>query len=192
VTSPHTWSVERASPAHAELLADFAARSFRDAFGALNDPADVDAYCASAFTPAAQQREIADPTMTTFLARAHDELIGYAQLQDEEPPPGVGQVPAILLRRIYVDQGWLGTGVAQALMQAIAVEAEARAARTLWLTVWERNPRAIRFYSGLGMRIVGEADFLLGSERQLDLVMAIPVAQLLGALTERVGEKPVV
>ena len=36
---------------------------------------------------------------------------------------------------------------AQALMDACADEALKRGGRTLWLGVWERNARAIRFYA---------------------------------------------
>ncbi|CAN5219971.1 hypothetical protein BH23GEM2_BH23GEM2_11350 [soil metagenome] len=189
VTKPPVWGVQKASPMDAAALADFAERSFRDAFGPLNDPADVAMYCAGAFTPVAQQRELTDPHMTTFVARQRAELIGYAQLQEAEPPAGVEEVPAALLRRIYVDRKWLGAGVAQALMQAAAAEAADRGARSLWLTVWERNPRAIHFYSRLGMRVIGEADFLLGTELQRDLVMVIPVIRLRSALAGTGEEK---
>lgn len=183
VTKASAWSVERALPPEAGALAEFAERSFRGAFGSLNDPADVAAYCELAFTPATQHREITDPSMTTFVARYQGELVGYAQLQDGMPPEGVDELPAVLLKRIYVAQLWIGTGVGRSLMRAVVAEGSARGARTLWLTVWERNPRAIRFYSRLGMRVIGEADFLLGSQLQRDLVMAGPVASLSSALS---------
>lgn len=169
------WDIQKATPDDARELAAFAEKSFRDAFGAMNEPADVDAFCARAFTPEAQERELADPAMTTLLVRDQGEIIGYAQIQEAEPHPGVAELPAVLLKRIYVDQGWLGRGVGKSLMSAVAVEATSRGAQTLWLTVWERNPRAIRFYSELGMVVVGEADFLLGTDLQRDLVMAASV-----------------
>ena len=189
VTGQPPWRVEKGLPADAAALSSFAERSFRDAFGALNDPADVDAYCTRAFTPRAQQLELDNADMTTFLVRKQAELLGYAQLQEAEPHAGVEELPAILLRRIYVDRDWLGTGVADALMRAVAAEATARGARSLWLTVWERNPRAIRFYSRLGMCPVGEADFLLGRALQRDLVMVSPLPQLSAALAGDAEER---
>ena len=179
MTNQNPWIIEKARSGDAGGLATFAAKSFRDAFGSMNEPADVDAYCARAFTPVAQARELADPVITTLLAWDRGEIIAYAQLQEGEPHPGVSGLPAILLKRIYVDQKRLGMGVGKSLMKAVAREAGDRGARTLWLTVWEQNPRAIRFYSSLGMTVVGEADFLLGSDLQRDLVMAGPVDVLL-------------
>lgn len=181
--SQNLWDIQKATADDAAPLAKLAERSFRDAFGAMNDPADVDAYCARAFTPAAQARELADPAMTTLLARDREVIIAYAQLQEAAPHPGVSELPAVLLKRIYVDQGWLGRGVGNALMNAVAADALDRGARTLWLTVWERNPRAIRFYTRLGMSVVGEDDFLLGSDLQRDLVMAGGVHLILASLS---------
>ena len=174
------WDIQKATPDDASELAAFAGKSFRDAFGAMNAATDVDAYCARAFTPAAQTRELSDSAMTTLLARDRDGIIAYAQLQEAASHAGVYDLPAILLKRIYVDQEWLGRGVGKSLMKAVAAEAANRGAQTLWLTVWERNPRAIHFYTRLGMSVVGEDDFLLGSDLQRDLVMAGPVESLLG------------
>jgi ribosomal protein S18 acetylase RimI-like enzyme len=43
--------------------------------------------------------------------------------------------------------------------------------RTLWLSVWERNPRAIAFYEKTGFRNAGTKDFWVGSDRQTDFVL---------------------
>jgi hypothetical protein len=42
--------------------------------------------------------------------------------------------------------------------------------------VWERNPRAIRFYGKYGFRPVGDQTFVLGTDPQRDLVLERPVA----------------
>ncbi|HEX7807692.1 MAG TPA: GNAT family N-acetyltransferase, partial [Thermoanaerobaculia bacterium] len=43
--------------------------------------------------------------------------------------------------------------------------------QSVWLGVWEHNPRAIAFYEKCGFRITGKHPFLLGSDLQTDLVM---------------------
>ncbi|MEQ1692392.1 MAG: GNAT family N-acetyltransferase, partial [Gemmatimonas sp.] len=53
--------------------------------------------------------------------------------------------------------------------------AQSRGARTLWLGVWEQNPRAIRFYEKCGFVDVGSAVFHMGTEVQHDRVMARPI-----------------
>jgi ribosomal protein S18 acetylase RimI-like enzyme len=51
-------------------------------------------------------------------------------------------------------------------------EAEARRSENdlLWLTVWDRNERAIAFYRRWGMAEAGETSFTVGSQCQRDLV----------------------
>ena len=78
----------------------------------------------------------------------------------------------IELKRIYVAKAWQGRRVAQALMDASLDAARARGARTLWLGVWERNPRALAFYEKYGFTRVGEQTFVLGNDEQTDWLFA--------------------
>jgi ribosomal protein S18 acetylase RimI-like enzyme len=41
----------------------------------------------------------------------------------------------------------------------------------LWLSVWERNPRALSFYKKEDFVDVGSADFYVGSDRQTDRIL---------------------
>jgi ribosomal protein S18 acetylase RimI-like enzyme len=42
---------------------------------------------------------------------------------------------------------------------------------TIWLGVWEFNPRAQRFYEKNGFSFVGKHTFVLGTDPQTDLLM---------------------
>jgi ribosomal protein S18 acetylase RimI-like enzyme len=65
--------------------------------------------------------------------------------------------------------------LAQELMRAATQHAQAAGARTLWLGVWERNPRAIAFYRKCGFAEVGTHTFVFGTDHQRDLVLARPI-----------------
>jgi ribosomal protein S18 acetylase RimI-like enzyme len=39
--------------------------------------------------------------------------------------------------------------------------------------VWEHNPKAIAFYRKFGFETVGDHTFMLGLDRQRDIVMAL-------------------
>ena len=60
-------------------------------------------------------------------------------------------------------------------MRACKASAEAKGGRTLWLGVWEHNPRAIKFYEKCGFGGVGTQRFLLGTDLQTDRVMVCPI-----------------
>lgn len=163
----------------APALSDLAAATFRDAFGSENTPEDVDLHVATTYSPARQAAEIADPDSTILLVEATGpdgapELAGYAYLA-VGPAPGAVRGPSPMeLRRLYVARAWHGRGVAQALMDASLRACRARGAETLWLGVWERNPRAIAFYGKYGFQRVGEHTFMLGNDPQTDWLMARP------------------
>lgn len=169
--------IRLATLADARMLTAFAEDVFRDAFGKENDPADLAMYIASAFSPERQAAEIADPSSTILLAECVDvdrsaRLTGYAHLVQGESPDMIQGPAPLELKRFYVARSWHGRGVAQALMEAVLATARSLHARTLWLGVWERNPRAIAFYGKSGFRRIGEHEFMLGRDRQTDWLMA--------------------
>lgn len=168
--------IRHARPDDAAALAAFAARSFTDAFGAQNDPADLAVFLAKAYGPAQQAAEIADAAMRTLLVDTDGALAGFAQLRQGPPAPCVRGARPIELYRFYVDRAFHGRGVAQALMRRVVEEAAALGAHTLWLGVWERNPRGIAFYAKCGFVDVGEQTFVVGRDPQRDRVLALALA----------------
>jgi len=95
----------------------------------------------------------------------------FGPLREGAAPACVGGAAPIELLRFYVDPAWQGRGVAQSLMDAVVAEATTRGAKTVWLGVWERNPRAIAFYAKSGFRDAGSQPFVLGTDRQTDRIM---------------------
>ncbi len=160
-----------AEPGDAAALADFAERSFRDAFGSDNTPADVVRYVALAYGEQIQHAEISDPQRVILLAKDRDSIIGYAQLLSGTTPCCVRATPAIELERFYVASEWHGRGLAQRLMQRATDAASCANAAALWLGVWERNARGIAFYRKAGFVDVGSKPFQLGTDMQTDRVM---------------------
>ena len=168
------FTLRPALPSDAAALAAFGARTFRDAFAAHNRAEDLEAYVALAYGVAQQSAELADADVTCIVAETGDSIVGYALLRHDaadDAPECVGRDAPVELARLYVDRGWHGRGVAAALMAAAVEAARGRGGRTLWLGVWEHNPRARAFYAREGFRQVGEHPFLLGADRQRDLLM---------------------
>jgi GNAT superfamily N-acetyltransferase len=178
VADEGAFRIRRAEPADAPALADFAARIFADTFGADNRPEDMAAHLADRFGVRQQAGEIADPAILTFLVEAEGRLIGYTQIRRVPPPDCVTGEEPVELGRFYVDRPWHGRGLAQRLMAVVRDAALSLNGRTLWLAVWERNPRAIAFYEKCGFRDVGSQGFRLGADLQTDRVMAADPADL--------------
>jgi ribosomal protein S18 acetylase RimI-like enzyme len=168
-----SFALRRAVPGDAPTLAVLAERTFRDAFGARNSPSNMDLHCERHFAPDIQAREISDRGIVTTLAFAARQLIGFTQLMPSRPQPLVPAKRPAELNRIYVVVEWQGKGVAQALLKDAISSAKAAGADCLWLGVWEHNPKAIAFYRKSGFEPFGTHAFMLGEERQRDLIMSL-------------------
>lgn len=170
--SGNDWIIRAATSSDAAALSTLAERVFRDTFRDGNTQSDLDAYCASAFSTDIQARELADADTLTLVVERDNRLIAYAQLVANQTHGAVTGGRPIELKRFYVDKPFQGTPLAPQLMRASEEYARAAGADVVWLGVWERNPRAIRFYQKNGYHQVGEHTFTVGSDVQRDLVMS--------------------
>lgn len=161
-----------ASPADAALLATLGAATFRDTFAVDNTPEDMALYLAEAFGESAQGAELADEANVVLIAEDEGEAVGYAMLRLGAAPSGVAGRDAIEIARLYAVERMIGAGVGAALMRRCLHEAAARGNDVIWLGVWERNARAIAFYTRWGFEDVGRQSFVLGHDHQTDRVMA--------------------
>lgn len=173
-------TIRKAIASDAGALAELAEQIFRDTFGAENTPEDMATHCEASYGEAIQAAEIADPEQITLLSEEGNQLVGFAQLQN---PSNQGSVPGCVagqspghVHRLYVASGWHGKGIAGDLLQTGLNELKTRGCDVVWLGVWEHNPRAIAFYRKFGFVQVGDHDFMLGNDRQRDLIMARPVS----------------
>jgi len=170
--------LRRATQADSTLLADLGAETFVDTFGAHNTTDDMQRYLVASFAPGIQAAELADPSAVCLIAEVGDQPAGYARLREGQPSRALVAARPIELVRLYARTPWIGRGVGAALMRAAIDEAGVRGCDVMWLGVWERNERAIAFYRRWGFLEFGDHAFLLGNDRQTDLLMARSVTFL--------------
>jgi diamine N-acetyltransferase len=145
---------------------------FTDTFAADNTPEDMAAYLAKSFSPEIQLNELQDPATTCFIAEIENQAVGFVRLISGDAPDCIpGQNP-IELVRIYAGKDWIGHGIGARLMEHSIQFAKENKHDAIWLDVWSKNPRAIRFYEKWGFAVVGEQDFILGSDTQHDYLMS--------------------
>jgi ribosomal protein S18 acetylase RimI-like enzyme len=176
-------SIRQGLAADSVRLAALGADSFMAAFAAFNRPEDMKTYVEEAFSLDRLEAELQDTRSTFLLAERQGELLGYAKLRhsgatitgtDDNTHRAVRGERPVELQRMYAAPSRVGnSGVGKLLMQACIERARSDAHSTLWLGVWEHNPRAISFYQGVGFELVGNQDFMLGQARQTDLIMQL-------------------
>ena len=164
-------TVRRAKADDAQLLADLALKIFIDTFGAQNNPADVELHASQRYGREIQLGELKDPSLTYLIAEADGRAAGFAMIGEARSESCAGLDMPVELFRFYVDKDWHGKGIAVPMMDAVYEEARARGGRTICLSVWQHNPRAIRFYEKIGYRIAGTQPYVLGTDVQTDWLM---------------------
>jgi ribosomal protein S18 acetylase RimI-like enzyme len=154
-----------------ETLRNIAWQTYDDTFRHLNDPANMDAYLASAFTREKLQAELGNPHSTFFFLLSEGAVAGYLKVNDAAAQTDLHDPQSLELERIYVKRDFQGLGLGKALLGKAMEVARERKRTFVWLGVWEKNGNAIAFYKKMGFSRIGTHDFYMGSERQTDLIM---------------------
>lgn len=170
------YHIRKGRSTDAAQLAEFAERVFLEVFGPDNDPQQMEAHLAVNYSPTRQAAEIEDPNVITLIAESSGTICGYAQIRRGHSPQQIQNDNTLELWRFYVDAPWRGRGLAQDLIADVFKSAHIFGGRSLWLSVWEKNPRAIAFYKKSGFQQAGKLDFYLGSERQTDLLLVAKIS----------------
>lgn len=156
----------------ADLL-HLARTAFLQAFSAGNKPENVQAYLNEAFTLEQFEKEYDEPASMFFVAEKSDELIGYTKVNQIPAQTDIHDPDSLEIARLYVLEDHLGSGVGKKLLDTAIYFAKQNQKDYLWLGVWDKNARAIRFYEKNGLRIFGSHPFPFGDEVQTDYLMRI-------------------
>jgi diamine N-acetyltransferase len=160
----------------ASALGLMARQAFSDAFAHLYDPAAFRQFLEEAYGPAGRmERDFADPSIHWRVAAIDNQPIGYAKLSPLVAPAPAPQPGAMELQQIYVLSPWHGLGVAEELMGWAIDAARAKGAPEIYLTVFDHNERAKRFYTRPGFSEVGHCTFRLGDRVDDDRVWRKPL-----------------
>lgn len=164
--------IRRAAPGDIPALCDLGARTFRETYRAISDPADVDDYADTHFTNEIVAGWLAKPRAITLLASVGGTPVGYAHVLYDGVPACVADREAVKLSRIYLLASAHGRGHGKALFEAALAAAAELGGRSVWLGVYDRNLKAIAFYEAHGFATVGTHEFAFGGEIYHDPVMA--------------------
>jgi diamine N-acetyltransferase len=164
----------RISPADLKELQELGKKTFYEAFAAENTAENMQYYLDTNFTDEKLTEEINNPDSAFYFAKLDDKPIGYlkinaGQAQTELP----GNNSSLEIERIYVLQEFQGKKVGQILFDKAVEIAKEKNAEYIWLGVWEKNVRAIRFYEKNGFIPFSKHLFKLGDDEQTDIMMKL-------------------
>jgi ribosomal protein S18 acetylase RimI-like enzyme len=163
-------TIREATTGDAALIADLSRQTFYDTFAADNAKEDMDKFLDEQFTRDALIAEVGSENNIFLLAYADDVVAGYARLRNKSIY-SLGTGNAIEIARIYAATNMISRGVGRSLMEACIEIAKKMKKEIIWLGVWEKNQRAIDFYTKFGFQKFADSDFLLGNDLQKDWLM---------------------
>jgi len=166
-------NIRYANENDAALLAEMGRTTFFDSFIQYNTAEDMEKYLSEHYSTEIQMSEIRDSDTIFLIAEQNDIPVGYAKLKQYSKGEGVAGTNPMELQRIYSIQEYIGKGVGPELMKEAIREAKDRGFNCLWLGVWEKNERAIKFYEKWGFKKVGNYVFVLGEDIQSDFTMEL-------------------
>lgn len=159
-----------AGPGDAEAIGVQGRTAFLEAFREEYAPGDIDGYFAATYGTHLQESEIADPAIKILLAEDDRGLLGHLKL-GRCSLPVISNRPAAEVKRFYVLRRGQGTDIAHTLLMHGIRTAREQAVKSIALSCWTRNERALRFYLREGFTIAGRQNFRVGSRIDDDYVM---------------------
>jgi ribosomal protein S18 acetylase RimI-like enzyme len=158
----------------AGLLADLSRKTFYDSFSPDNTEENMRLFLEKQFSRDALIKEVGRPGNHFFIAREGETPVGYVKMREHpaDSPDCIRLTPAVEISRFYAVNEFIGKGIGRLMMQHALEFAAGLGAKCVWLGVWEKNERAIRFYRKWMFEKVGTHPFLLGNDLQTDWIMA--------------------
>jgi diamine N-acetyltransferase len=165
-------SLRLATEADVPLLAQLGHDSFVAAFGAQNTEADLADYVQKSFAHEQVRAEVAHPANRFYVLQVGAEPAGYCKLNFHEQPKGMPNANLMKVSRFYLLPSFVGRpGLAQYMLDHALATGQQAHRTGAWLSVWEENPRAIRFYEKNGFATFGTTQFVMGQSVQHDHMM---------------------
>ncbi|MBW1653851.1 GNAT family N-acetyltransferase [Flavobacterium quisquiliarum] len=146
-------------------------QTFLETFADVNSEENMIKYLEESFADEKLTAELNNPNSYFYLAVLENNVIGYLKLNTGNAQTEKQDSNALEIERIYVAKEFHGKKVAQTLYAQALETAEKLKATYIWLGVWEKNFRAVSFYTKNGFIQFDTHIFRLGDDEQTDLLM---------------------
>lgn len=178
--------IEQLTASGVKELQQIGRQTFHETFAEDNTTENMKYYLETAFAHEQLLKEINDPDSAFFIARVKGRAIGYLKINSEAAQNEPQSKRSLEIERIYVLQEFQGKKVGQLLFQKALEIAYEHQVEYLWLGVWEKNQKAIRFYEKNGFIPFDTHLFILGDDEQTDILMKLVLGDnKKGALSEQ-------
>lgn len=164
-------AIQQAKPGEELTLLDMARQTFQETYGEFNDPLNMEIYLQEQFSESIIRKELEDPHARYFIASLDGKSVGFVKLRNDRKAKSLEKNRTIEIQRIYVLKEYQGYQIGKALMDFVKKMAREERYQNIWLQVWQKNQRALRFYQTAGFVVFDTTTFQLGKDIQADFLM---------------------
>jgi ribosomal protein S18 acetylase RimI-like enzyme len=163
--------LKKCTEADVDILRSLLAKTFSDTFASMNTPENMELYLNQAFARDRILEELRNQGSSFYLLYQDGAPAGCLKVNEAAAQTEAGDPHSLEIERIYVAKEFQGTGLGSRLMDEAVRLAEERKKEYIWLGVWEKNERALRFYEEKGFYRTGSHTFTVGNDEQTDYIM---------------------
>ena len=156
-----------------EALQSVSITTFYDTFSSQNTVEDMEAFLSGSFNIEKLTAELLHPYSTFYFAKIDNKIAGYLKVNTSTAQTELHDSDSLEIERIYVINEFQGKKIGQILFDKAIEIGKAQSLKYIWLGVWEKNEKAIRFYEKNGLVKFDTHIFKLGSDVQTDVMMKL-------------------
>lgn len=164
-------SIRQAQPADVDTIVSLGQKTFVETYGDTNSKETVAAYVDKMFNQERIEKEVITFGERFFIAYVGDLPVGFTKLSENKQPKGLNGKKKIEVERIYVLKEYQGFKIGTELIEKVLQVADGEAYKIVWLSVWQKNNKAIQFYQKAGFVIYDTDEFEFGEEIHQDFLM---------------------
>ncbi len=138
----------------------------------IDDKNNLLKYLNKNFSVSKIKQDIKNPKNHFYIVYVDDLPVGYAKFVVNEKQEIVDSNNNCRLERIFILNEFIPLKVGQQLLTFVEEKTKALQLDTMWLSVYIKNDRAIRFYEKNEFKNVGELNFLVNGETYENIVFS--------------------
>jgi diamine N-acetyltransferase len=158
-------------------LQNLARQTFIESFAGENTPENMQHYLEKSFSAEQLKKEIANAFSEWYFVLFKNKKVGYLKINFSEAQTDVRDEKSLEIERIYVVRELQRQKIGQLLFQKALEIATEKKFKYIWLGVWEKNLKAIKFYERNGFAAFDTHVFTLGTEVQIDILMKLQLKE---------------
>ena len=165
--------IKQATPVDTEVLALLGRQTWAESHGHyLDDENDLFKYLNENFSVSKTKQHINNSKNIYYIIYVDDLPVGYAKIIIGKKQENVISQNSCQLERIFILNEFIPLKVGKQLLIHVENQAKVLQFDTLWLSVYIKNTRAIRFYEKNEFENVGELNFMVNNKSYVNIVFS--------------------